>query len=229
MTHTDQSRAEFEAWARGESPSINLTREGDGYRYSLAETLYDAWHASRAAAEQSSGVELPEPVAWMLGCQTMGGDVGWKLSFSQSGAGVCHRLNGEQFEQPLHTEQTVRALLAAAPSMPQGWKLVPVEPTQEMLDHVNRTVPDLFELGDEYRAMLAAAPQPPKEQTCWCTTCRPITMQDLRFVVCPECGNKRCPRAHNHELVCTGSNAPGQPGSSWEHVKPRQQPPKEQT
>ena len=56
-------------------------------------------------------------------------------------------------------------ILRAAPAVPQGWKLVPVEPTQEMLDHVNRTVPDLFELGDEYRAMLAAAPQPPKEQT----------------------------------------------------------------
>ena len=55
---------------------------------------------------------------------------------------------------------------------------------------------------------------------CWCTTCRPITLEDARFVVCPDCGNKRCPKAHNHELACTNSNAPGQPGSSWEHVKP---------
>ena len=59
-----------------------------------------------------------------------------------------------------------------------------------------------------------------KAPQCWCSTCRPITLSDMRFVVCPECGNKRCPRAHNHELACTGSNAPGQPGSSWEHVKP---------
>ena len=58
-------------------------------------------------------VALPEPVAWMLGCQTMGGDVGWKLSFSRSGAGVCHRLSGESFEQRLYTEQQVLALLAA--------------------------------------------------------------------------------------------------------------------
>lgn len=55
---------------------------------------------------------------------------------------------------------------------------------------------------------------------CWCTTCRPITLEDARFVVCPDCGNKRCPRANNHELACTNSNAPGQAGSSWEHVKP---------
>lgn len=56
--------------------------------------------------------------------------------------------------------------------------------------------------------------------TCWCTTCRPITLADMRFVVCPECGNKRCPRAHNHDLACTSSNEPGQPGSSWAHVPP---------
>lgn len=55
---------------------------------------------------------------------------------------------------------------------------------------------------------------------CWCTTCRPVTMEDMRFVVCPTCGNKRCPRAHNHAMACTNSNEPGQPGSSWEHVRP---------
>lgn len=53
---------------------------------------------------------------------------------------------------------------------------------------------------------------------CWCTTCRPITVDDMRFVVCPECGNKRCPKANNHNLQCTGSNDVGQLGSSWEHV-----------
>jgi hypothetical protein len=57
---------------------------------------------------------------------------------------------------------------------------------------------------------------------CWCTTCRPITLEDMRFVVCPECGNKRCPKAHNHALACTNSNAVGQPGSSWENIKPFQ-------
>jgi hypothetical protein len=55
---------------------------------------------------------------------------------------------------------------------------------------------------------------------CWCTTCRPLTLEDVRFVVCPDCGNKRCPKANNHANACTNSNAVGQPGSSWEHVKP---------
>lgn len=50
---------------------------------------------------------------------------------------------------------------------------------------------------------------------CWCQTCRPVTMNDMRFVVCPECGNKRCPRANDHCNACTGSNAPGQDGSAY--------------
>ena len=56
--------------------------------------------------------------------------------------------------------------------------------------------------------------------TCWCETCRPNTLSDMRMVLCPNCGNKRCPKANHHDNACTNSNAPGQPGSSWEHVKP---------
>lgn len=54
-------------------------------------------------------------------------------------------------------------------------------------------------------------------QACWCETCRPITFSDMRMVICPTCGNKRCPHATFHGNACTGSNAPGQPGSSYEH------------
>ena len=69
-----------------------------------------------------------------------------------------------------------------------------------------------------YTTPPAAPVQEPAK--CWCTTCRPITPSDMRFVVCPECGNKRCPKANDHRNACTNSNEPGQPGSSWEHVKP---------
>ena len=50
---------------------------------------------------------------------------------------------------------------------------------------------------------------------CWCRTCRPLTFSDSRFVVCPECGNKRCPHANDHRNACTGSNEPGQEGSAY--------------
>ncbi|HCJ7390025.1 TPA: hypothetical protein NVL70_002816 [Enterobacter hormaechei subsp. xiangfangensis] len=50
---------------------------------------------------------------------------------------------------------------------------------------------------------------------CWCRTCRPVTFSDSHFVVCPECGNKRCPHANDHRHACTGSNEPGQEGSAY--------------
>ncbi len=48
--------------------------------------------------------------------------------------------------------------------------------------------------------------------TCHCFTCldapgwgfnNPTFMQ---MILCPKCGNKRCPHARNHENECTGSN-----------------------
>ena len=37
----------------------------------------------------------------------------------------------------------------------------------------------------------------------------------LRMVLCPTCGNKRCPHATDHRHGCTGSNEPGQAGSVY--------------
>lgn len=42
----------------------------------------------------------------------------------------------------------------------------------------------------------------------------PLTMST--FIVCPDCGNKRCPKATDHTLACTNSNEPGQAGSRYE-------------
>lgn len=53
------------------------------------------------------------------------------------------------------------------------------------------------------------------EPTCWCHTFRPVTVTDMRFIVCPDCGNKRCPHANDHRNACTGSNEPGQEGSAY--------------
>ena len=37
-----------------------------------------------------------------------------------------------------------------------------------------------------------------------------------RMILCPDCGNKRCPKASDHSLACTGSNNRGQPGSVYQ-------------
>lgn len=99
--------------------------------------------------------------------------------------------------------------------------------TQQLRERIARAVRS---------AMLAAAPHdtpalnsiqsvdtvadrwiPVSEQKpdCWCRTCRPVVLNDMRFVVCPDCGNKRCPRANDHRNACTGSNEPGQGGSAY--------------
>ena len=126
------------------------------------------------------------------------------------------------------------------PDVPDGYALVPVEPTAEMVAAAMLSDDVLFDQDDDtmfrvqhgviWRAMLAAAPDfreisnsstkhfrenAETSTKCWCHTCRPVTMTDARFVVCPDCGNKRCPHANDHRNACTGSNEPGQEGSAY--------------
>lgn len=56
---------------------------------------------------------------------------------------------------------------------------------------------------------------------CLCHQC--IKDRDVRvgafpyssvfMILCPTCGNKRCPHASDHRNACTNSNEPGQLGS----------------
>jgi len=68
-------------------------------------------------------------------------------------------------------------------------------------------------------------------ESCWCEACDKseelmramvgvrLSLR-MRMNLCPICGNKRCPRATDHRNACTGSNEPGQPGSSYGHFNP---------
>lgn len=117
-----------------------------------------------------------------------------------------------------------------SPVIPDGYVMVPKEPTAEMIwaaKYCFTSTPGWDVFKSAYIAMLTAAPTgipinsngwiPVSEQKpdCWCLTCRPVTLNDMRFVVCPDCGNKRCPRANDHRDACTGSNEPGQEGSVY--------------
>lgn len=72
-----------------------------------------------------------------------------------------------------------------------------------------------------------------ESSNCWCVRCVDeqaqaqrvagasfsMTLGSMgRMIVCPDCGNKRCPRATWHANECTGSNEPGQPGSRFENM-----------
>jgi hypothetical protein len=42
-----------------------------------------------------------------------------------------------------------------------------------------------------------------------------LPLEASMMILCPICGNKRCPHANNHENECTNSNETGQPGSAY--------------
>lgn len=66
------------------------------------------------------------------------------------------------------------------------------------------------------RAYAAAPTQERGADDCQCATCKPLGLGSaMRMILCPTCGNKRCPHATNHIHPCTGSNEPGQPGSAY--------------
>jgi hypothetical protein len=57
---------------------------------------------------------------------------------------------------------------------------------------------------------------------CWCHHCHQgeivygwMAYSSSRMILCPTCGNKRCPHATHHEHPCTGSNDAGQHGSVY--------------
>lgn len=57
-----------------------------------------------------------------------------------------------------------------------------------------------------------------KINKCHCHKCNPIDYTKPKSVymrLCPICGNKRCPKATDHNNECTNSNEPGQVGSIY--------------
>jgi hypothetical protein len=68
------------------------------------------------------------------------------------------------------------------------------------------------------------------EQECWCHKCNEnrlvnnIPFSVTRMILCPTCGNKRCPKASDHRLDCTDSNEPNQPGSLYTTPPAAQRP-----
>lgn len=48
-----------------------------------------------------------------------------------------------------------------------------------------------------------------------CFDCLAPSERVTFMVVCPDCGNKRCPKSTHHDNACTGSNKPGQTGSRY--------------
>ncbi|HFE4502739.1 TPA: DUF551 domain-containing protein [Klebsiella pneumoniae] len=115
-------------------------------------------------------------------------------------------------------ENACRAAMLQAGNSPAQSDCCPAQnvvvPAQSPIDHGYR--PECECSGCKATARICAelSANSSANPDCWCRTCRPVVLNDMRFVVCPDCGNKRCPRANDHRNACTGSNEPGQEGSA---------------
>jgi hypothetical protein len=73
------------------------------------------------------------------------------------------------------------------------------------------------------RYIVPQAIQHSESAACECHRCikekdlcvNSIPLGSIKMILCPTCGNKRCPHASDHRLACTGSNESGQPGSVY--------------
>lgn len=133
-----------------------------------------------------------------------------------------HELHRELTEAALENAESVDALLANVCASARRTLLLAVfsDLAEEDPDHLATHALAYFATRDEavqWAERLGT-------RLIWCAHCedarlaamRPWdAMLSRRFIVCPECGNKRCPRATHHDNHCTRSNEPGQPGSRY--------------
>lgn len=122
-----------------------------------------------------------------------------------------------------------------APAVPVGMVLVPVQATPDMCkaaviyangNAVYKNVAhEALEIEERiysevYDAMLSAAPAAPQpaqpltdeQANCWCESCD-LAKGDpcgrTRMSICPNCGDKRCPRAKHHDNECQQAHGIG--------------------
>ena len=116
--------------------------------------------------------------------------------------------------------------------MTETARLVGIAPSQVDIGTFHRWVDDLAQEHGEslvtYSGRFGACEVWTRGERCSCSTCDErdrnkaaeatgvwtLSLQS-HMILCPACGNKRCPHATHHDNPCTGSNEPGQEGSRY--------------
>lgn len=137
-----QSRAEFEAWAKTMPAMYSryMRRIGDGYETPCIQAAWNGWRAARA------------------------------LPAGMKPFGYVRRRNGKFYHEveglPAADFDVVytAAQVLAMGRVPPGWQAVPVDPTREMATAYDAACFLDYFREEGYRAALAAAPQPPAAQ-----------------------------------------------------------------
>jgi Zn finger protein HypA/HybF involved in hydrogenase expression len=124
-------------------------------------------------------------------------------------------------EEPLYTTPPQRKPLEQQ-AEPDRWVIEKIG--DKLLLNGKEIDPGTIEVrldGLTYRSSEKVEVRQQAEPECWCHKCNEnnvvnnIPFGMTRMIVCPTCGNKRCPKASDHRLDCTGSNETGQPGSVY--------------
>ncbi|WP_373860545.1 hypothetical protein AAH440_19640 [Klebsiella pneumoniae] len=155
----------------------------------------------------------PQQASRSYGGEVRGYRAGWNacraamLQELKKSAGTEAICRSDENVQVLHTKSPAQSDCCPAQNV--------VVPAQSPIDH--GYLPECECSGCKATARICAelSTNSSENPDCWCRTCRPVVLNDMRFVVCPDCGNKRCPRANDHRNACTGSNEPGQEGSAY--------------
>lgn len=147
------SRETFEKWVAdytGHTKGfVSQFRSGDRYRVdSMWNKYWDIWNACRAAM-LAQPVMPVEPTAYM-----------------QAAGAAAIQLDTTPINKLFTANAVYRAMLAVAPevmtkleTLPDGFKLVPIEPTAEMLAAAERDHGLSSTAEGIYWSMLAAAPE----------------------------------------------------------------------
>ncbi|EKN6047548.1 DUF551 domain-containing protein [Yersinia enterocolitica] len=123
----------------------------------ISGEYFPSTHAAKALARIALAAKRAEPVGylceWDNGNQVIYyGEAGNALDDDWSSQPSVHK------NLPLYTTPQLNH-----PVSPEGWKLVPIEPTQSMVDaHISGM--QLAGFSRAYRDMLAAAPEPQNQQ-----------------------------------------------------------------
>lgn len=158
------------------------------------EALENAWPALRAALQSPALPPLQtRPV--MFRAPHMGG-TGYVYFEDEAQAAEYCANRGIEYDG-LYVRKAGIAASGQQATPPDGWKKVPVEPTQTMVHAAYKNQPDAINVGfgEAYRAMLSAAPTPP------CASSDSGTREDARlesllsdcendFIACPRRGHE---------------------------------------
>ena len=142
----------------------------------VADLIETALAAAPAAPQQQPfGYFKTEPFGWVDCAETDDGAIALytapPVSDVEPVAYVTGVYGGHTTVAPIDAAQVLRVGMALytappAPSVPDGWKLVPVEPTPEMMrSGMNVPFNKAARHNAVYRAMLAAAPTPAEAPT----------------------------------------------------------------